>query len=421
LAAGRVSVAFCDSLLKKENITSGLQLEFGDQQSADTANITVTTSGDFYSVAHSANLRLTRQPSRRVSGWRRLTILFDDTRFQILIDSHLLAFGRPPRFPLKTVRLFAEGSQDSVPSRQTDFWFDDFQVAEMIPRMEEPRLIAFAEQSQVILGNGDGIYGEVREIDSQGVLLNGAFGETALPWSQARRVILAEQNPDDDPAVPQQSSPVGWAADVTFARWVDHPYQPGDKLSVTILAADADTLSFSHPWLGKVSIPWEQMDFIQPRFFGRSLVLAPDARHLGNQFQSRFRNSKPQGPAWSGEFVLEDADFGSAFLRLAMAEVEPSGSQTPPGSRYLSELRNGSLGTEVFLNGKSLGRLNDLITRRSPVESPETLQLPIPANVLRTGKNTWRIEQSPLRINSKEFDDCELGPIVLEIEQPEPD
>jgi hypothetical protein len=100
-----------------------------------------------------------------------------------------------------------------------------------------------------------------------------------------------------------------------------------------------------------------------------------------------------------------------------VAELEPAGSETPPGSRYLSELRSGFLGTEVFLNGQALGRLNDHISQRSPVQAPRFLRLPIPAKLLKAGKNTWRIEQTSMRTNAAEFDDCEIGPIVLAIEE----
>jgi hypothetical protein len=180
---------------------------------------------------------------------------------------------------------------------------------------------------------------------------------------------------------------------------------------------DADSITLHHPLLGTITVPWGEVDFIEPRFFGRAKVLSPDVRHLGNQVQPGFPHEQPLGTAWDGEFLLKNAPAGSAFLRFRAAELEPAGRMTPPGSRYLSELRSGLLGTEVFLNGQSLGRLNDGISRRTPVDSPQSIRLPIPRHLLASGQNWWRIEQTSLGKTHKEFDDCEIGPIVLELEE----
>jgi hypothetical protein len=133
--------------------------------------------------------------------------------------------------------------------------------------------------------------------------------------------------------------------------------------------------------------------------------------------KSQFLHKQPNGSAWQGSFRLESASVAKAFIHLEVAELEPAGKDTLPGSPHLAELRNGGLGTEVILNGTSLGRLNDRISRKALRESPQKIRLEIPAELLRKGENTWAIKQTPLRKNPQEFDDCEIGPVVLDIEQ----
>ncbi len=415
LSAARFSAAFFDP---GRDSSVKLELQFGERQSATHLTIVLASSEGTYTVEHSPMFRLTKQPLRRNPGWRGLTVLFDETRFQVLIDSHLLAFGRAPQVPLATVRFSSQTSRNAGSKPLPGFWLDDVQLAKLIPQMQAPPPISFHRQAQAILADGDKIFGEVSVINSQQIQLQGAFGETALPWNQLQQVIFAEYN---DPLPTEKSSPQGWQAEVTFQRFADHPYQPGDNLSVTLLAADADSLSFHHPWLGNLIMSWDQVDVIELKFFGRSYILCSDAEHLGNQLKPGFRREKPFGTIWQGKFALEQIPSGSSSLHLQVAELEPAGRETPPGSRYLSELRGGFLGTEIFLNGQSLGRLNDRIHRRSLVGSPQSLRLPIPANLLKAGRNTWRIEQTSLTKNSTEYDDCELGPLVLEIEEADSD
>ncbi len=398
----RWSAAFYDPA--PADLSAGLELDFGEHR------LTIAASETSYAVRHSQGLRLTTQRVRRTPGWRRLTVLSDGTRFQVLLDSRLLASGRPLNIPLQSFRLFVEEKENAQP-----VWFDDVLVSELRPSADEPPALSFEDQDQVLLRSGDVLFGEVQAIGANSVRLKGSFGKATLPWHRVRRIVFAETDPS--PAF-KKPSPLGWSAEVRFQRYADHPSQPGDRLSAMLLSADEDSLTMFHPWLGTIAVPWEEIDRIEPRFLGRSLILSPDVRHLGDQTQASFRSKRPIGSAWRGAFSLDDVP-GRAFLRIEAAELEPAGPETPPGSRYLSELRRGFLGTEVFLNGQSLGRLNDRISKKSPASSPESLRLEVPQNVLKPGKNTWRIEQRPLSKEGNEFDDCELGPVVLEMEVPE--
>ena len=390
--------------------------------------IHLASANGFRTASSSPNFELTIQPLRQSPGWQQLAVLWDDTRFQIFLGSHLLAFGPPPDAKLQAIRLFSEpgSSQRQNPQAEGAFWFDDLQLSGLSRQMESANVFALERQSQAVLANGDVIYGRVEDINSHTVGMQGAFGKTALPWNRLRRVGLGSAAANPSASAPDRTL-TGWHAAVQFRRYADHPYQPPDQISAVVISADAETLTLDHAWLGKFKIPIEQLDELRPRFFGISLVLTFDVLHLGNQVEPTFRAKQPLGHQYEGEFQFPSQEHppepfplpprGSAFLRLDVAELEPAGPGTPPGSRFLSELRNGQLGTQVSLNGRLLGRLNDHISQRSLLKPTQSIRLPLPEGVLKAGQNIWRLEQAPLRNKPREFDDCEIGPVILEIEQ----
>lgn len=417
LSAGRVSLAFVDPSPKRENANVGLELNFGDEKTSSTLTIHLAATDEFYGTSHSPSLRLTRQPLRRSSGRHHVTVLFDETRFQVLIDSHLLASGRPLGVPLTSFRLVSEPVEGASVNPAREFWLLGAMFTQFLADQGSQNQFSQGKQAQVLTERGETLYGDSIAVDAKEVRLQGAFGEVALPWGQVRRVVFAEAKRGEPLHPDPKSTPVGWQAAITFQRFVDHPHHVADRLSGTLLAADADSVTLAHSWLGTHEIPREHLDVIAPKFYGSSLIMSADATHLGNQIKTGFLHQIPEGAELNGEFHSENVPLGAAFVRIAAAELEPARKDTPPGSRFLAELRNGGLGTEFILNGTSLGRLNDMISRKANRESPRELRLAVPADLLRSGRNTWAIRQTAMRNHPQEFDDCELGPIVLEIEQ----
>ncbi len=420
LSESRLSAAFFDPNPGSSSNTMGLELHFGDDTTTSTLTIQLASQDEYYGITHPPSLRMSKQPFRRAPGWRCVTVLFDETRFQVLIDSHLLASGRPPLVPLQSFRVFSDPPENLMGKSLKEFWIDSVQLSKGVPDQDLLELFSLDRQCQVLLQSGEWLFGNLLTMSGKQLRVDGAFGELDLPWSQVRRVVFAEDQNKEPSALEGQASPMGWQAGVTFQRFTDHPYQPADRLTATILAANDSSLTLAHPWLGTCEIPQEQVDFIRPKFYGQLHILSPESRHLGNQIKLDFLHKEPPGNQWQGEFLLETIPLEAVFC-ISAVELEPAGQGTPPGSRHLPELRNGGLGTEILLNGTSLGRLNDRISRKSNRESPQEIRIKVPANRLKAGKNNWAIRQSSLRNNPIEFDDCELGPIVLEIEKTMPD
>ena len=365
LAAGRLSLAVYDPGQKNLPQSGGVELGFTTPEAERSVTIHLPSEKGFHTASSPPPFDLTIQPLRRSRGWKQLTLLWDDTRFQVFLGSHLLAFGRSLDADLNSIRLYSESAASQNQNLPTEaVWFDDVQLAELSRQMEVAKRISLEEQGQAVLENGDVIYGRVQDIDSHAVKIQGAFGTAALPWNRLQQVVLGNAAAGEKPASAPDRVLTGWHADVQFQRFADHPYQPPDVISAVLTAADADSVSLDHAWLGKIDIPIEQLDEIRPRFLGVSEVLTSDVLHLGNQVEPAFRAKKPIGHQFEGTFQFMPPENGEAFLRVDVAELEPAGPGTPPGSRFLSKLRNGQLGTEVSLNGHSLGRLNDHISER---------------------------------------------------------
>lgn len=418
IAGGRVSVAFYDPEPKGRDRSAGVELLFQRDCKPANATIRLASESEFYQVLPSQGFRLRVQRVARKSGWQVLTVLFDEARFQILIGGDLLASGGPSVGSLAAIRFFdaTDGTDGSNAAKSPAVLFDNLQIsARELDERELPG-ISIGDEDFVVLHDGNTIYGDIARVDSSNINIDGVFGEIAIPWNRTRRIAFGERTSERE--TPNRAAiKTGCLARVKFHRFSDHPDQPGDELDAVIESVSKDRLNLSHPILGEIDVPIDALEWIEPAFAGGVLSLANGVRHLGNQHRSDFRHRQAAGTMWKGEFALESDPKGPAFLEVEVSEIEPAGENTPPASRFLSELRSGHLGTEVFLNGTVLGRLNDRISQRNRVMGRQTVRLPIPAGLLKAGKNTWRIEQKPRKDHPGEYDDCEVGPIRLLIEK----
>jgi hypothetical protein len=75
-------------------------------------------------------------------------------------------------------------------------------------------------------------------------------------------------------------------------------------------------------------------------------------------------------------------------------------------------VQKGELRTYVVLNGKRIDYINHYITTSN--ETPERIRVPIPAGLLKPGKNVLRLEQTGIASDPTWFDD--LGVLQLALE-----
>jgi hypothetical protein len=81
-------------------------------------------------------------------------------------------------------------------------------------------------------------------------------------------------------------------------------------------------------------------------------------------------------------------------------------------------VKNGELRTHVLLNGKPFDDLNGHISTRN--DTPERIRLPIPAGLLRPGRNVLRFEQSGTKSDPTKLDNLGLLGIAIEFPAPLP-
>ena len=143
---------------------------------------------------------------------------------------------------------------------------------------------------------------------------------------------------------------------------------------------------------------------------GRRIVIDPAAHHLGDEFSTTAPLDPPQPEGGVLERTLELADVPDrpCFLVLDVVQVVGENSDPPWSQR----VRDGELRTYVAVNGKRIDYLNRYIKTNNI--APERVAIPIPAGLLRPGKNTVRLELTGMATNEKQLDD--FGVLQMAVE-----
>jgi hypothetical protein len=207
----------------------------------------------------------------------------------------------------------------------------------------------------------------------------------------------------------------GWLARVELQRLDDVATDVPQVLIGAIQSADAERIVLAHPWLGELSLPARLVRRIEPQFHGTSLMLAPQAQHLGDEVRERYHAPIPVERV-EQHFELEGIITGEAFFAADVAELEPAGPGTPPASPFLSQLRAGFLATSLRVNGTYLATLNEQISARRSPDVPERIRIRISPGLLKPGRNSYRLEQRPSAKPPYNRDDFEISRIAIEFE-----
>jgi hypothetical protein len=211
----------------------------------------------------------------------------------------------------------------------------------------------------------------------------------------------------------------GWLAriDLQLSR-PESNSQSMDVLHGAISGVNESGLELQHPLVGSMKIDWNQIRRITPVLRGTSFPIEQRPRHVGNQLRDDFQHPEPEGPQLRFDFNLPSQPTGPCMLGLKLIDLEPAGTETLRASPTLKELREGNLATLVFLNGKSLGSLNDRISVWSTSTDPQQVRVPIDTKMLQVGMNFVELKQSPARRDATRFDDFELLSLTLDVEAP---
>ena len=417
---GRVELRFRRGERAASGAAGGMAIVFTSESDQNVLRVSLG-GADGPAVESPAGASLATQRLRPREGWQRLAVQFGEGRLQVLIDEHLLASGSLTG-RLSEIRLSggnAKSTADREPREATEgdretaeFLVDDLVVQQQDAGPGERASAHASGADMVELDSGDRLFGTITRADGHQVEIEGVFGTVERNWSDVVRITLHHDQPP-----PFRPSISGCWARVVLRP----PLESGEieelALELAMQAVRDGHIVAGHAILGEMRLPLAGVRRIEPQFVGLRLPLSRDVHHLGDEVRAGFRQPTPTGPTLAGEFVLESVPRGAAMIAVEVADLEPSGPDTPLGSPFLRELRSGHLATELFVNEQRVARLNDALRWRARPDDPQRIRIAIPGGVLRAGSNLWKIEQQPARDDPEEFDDAEVGPIAIEFER----
>ena len=180
--------------------------------------------------------------------------------------------------------------------------------------------------------------------------------------------------------------------------------------AITSVSDHAVTLAT--PYAGVLSIPRELVRKLVVQGQGRRLVIDPAAHHLGDEYSktSPLDPPQPEGSVLERALELPVVPDRPCFLILDVVQVVSENSDPA----YSQRIRDGELRTYVAVNGKRIDYINRYI--KTSNNAPERVAIPIPTKVLRSGKNSIRLELTGMATDETQLDD--FGVLQMAVEFP---
>ncbi len=420
IAAGRLAMAMRpDTTADSTGMGARWQivLEFDRDGEPESLRLFFDAGREFVRFRAPDAWQLAWQPVRLQDDWQWLTVLHSAPLFRVLIGDRILLSGPAVNARLIGVRVasgWAKPAEDSAArdaepvgaSAAAGCWFDNLHIQ----RMSDAGQVSFrsAEDDLLLTASSDELYGTLLAATSRSLSFRGPGPGCGYAWSEAAFIRRRE--------VTRSSKPVtGLIAELQLHPLADYPAHEPDVLTAAITAANSRLLRLSHPYLGEFSLPLRHIRQIVPKYVGTRVILLPGTVHLGNEIRHDFTVPQPAGTRVWHDFHLRRFLPGRVTVLIDVAEMEPSGPQTPPGSPHLDDLRDGGLQTLLYINGWSLGDLNSELTWRADAGKPRRLRFAGPYRRWGPESSSWSITQKPSRHDRRRFDDCEVSRLILEI------
>jgi hypothetical protein len=327
------------------------------------------------------------------ADWSRLEVEWDHANLTVSLDELVLWSGRldAPERSLRAVRL-------TGPAR-----YDEFILSAARPR-EPPKSgdpLGLSEPpwprpgtAVVQLVSGEVLFGTLKSVGRASVRLQVGQTEQAWPWSKIAAVV------------PMQSA---GTLSQERGEWVAVGLQSAgrlrDRLTGSVAGLDQQRLKLAHPVLGELEIGRAWLTELRTILVGERIELDLSPRHLGKQFCPRFRNPEPDGLVLRRGFRLTQP---ATAVRLVVCVAHLPGRNDGPDIRQ--SLEQGSLRTEVLLNGQVIDYLNRYVDRASP--TPTRLTVPLPVAKLQEN-NTLELRQR-LDPRTLQVADCEILELIVE-------
>lgn len=323
-----------------------------------------------------------------------LSIQWSAERWTVLRGDVILASGTKPDVSLISVEFPAVENEvvweDALLSRrQTD-------VTAEFP--------SDARQDAVELIDGSLLYGRWQEATATGITLNRGGTRHEISRRDVRKLSLRTSADWTSHMAPQVRGPIMAVLQPSvggLAQWPEQRFVGGMRQTY-----------LEHPWLGP-RFPIADGVSIRVMSRGTWRWLYPGTFHLGDEIRDDLQPKVPEGTYKSGQWTMTAVPGQPMYLSVEVVDLEPSGFDTPDSQPFMSSLRRGELISELWVNGHSLGQLNDWLTWRPRPDDPARIRIRIPREFLLVGRNSWEIRQHPDN-ESGGYDDAQFGRIALE-------
>ena len=339
-----------------------------------------------------------------------MVVRFAPENTEISVDGKDLAHGKGPEGPLVSVRLAslppAADAPVPDPAKAPVCHIDDLQLTRFT---ELPaRFELDISQDDARLVTGDQIFGEVLSADSERVRMISAGERFSLAWGQIaglhfRRISAAGAPVEGLLARAEwRSGPGEGAAGLDFAEGA-------------ITAVTDRAITMATPYSGTLSIPRELLERVLVRASGRRYTIDATSHHLGDEVSKGppvLDPPEPEGGVLERSIDLDLVANGPWFLVLDVVEVVGEHNNEP----FSALVRNGELLTHAAVNGRRFDNVNRHVKTEN--KTPERVALPIPAGLLRPGKNTIRLELTGSAEKEKQLDDLGVLEMALELRMP---
>jgi len=407
VASGWLEARFLDSAQTEGKSTWFCELEFDSRMGMRTLRVTFGWDGECYGLESPQGPSLQVQRLSRREGWSRLGVRFSADTTSVLLDDAVLTHRDVGFGSLKTIRFGVRSGEEADPAELSGLtgYVDDLQVAADIATSVERQ--PTAEEDDVLLVNGDQLFGRIQSASPRDVTVEGDFGTQTLPWTGIKAIHFT-QRPATTHGVSGQRARIRFTTSIGPGKGeVD-----SDTIDGAVRELTDEFFVLDHSHIGLVRIRRGQMREIQFFAAGHWLSIDPRFHHFGDEVHVRFEVPHPGGSDRSWNFSLREIPAQSALV-LNVVGMAPMA----PGSEFNKRLENDEWRTYAAINGQKLDLMG--LNHRLPLNSrgPVRVTVPIDAGVLRKGENVLRIFQTPQQDDPGSFDDCGIFGIGLELQE----
>lgn len=401
--SGRLELAFHDTGAQASGQQWFVDLTFRGPAGRETIRTVLGWVEESLAVESSpVGPALAVQRLARVPGWHRLSLRFGPERTEVAIDGNELAHGKGPGGPLAEVRLASYAAPKARDPGTLAGFLDDLRLV----RFGEPFGLMETDvtQDELRLTTGDQVFGALQSADADTLGLRVDGRETRFRWGEVAGVYLRRKA--------SQGKPVdGLLVRVRWRAAAGNDPRDLNEIEGALVGVTARHLAVATPYAGTVNVPRDLATTMTVLGKARRVVVDPTAHHLGDEISAVapiLDPPQPEGGVLECVAVLDEVPDGTAWLVLDVVQVVGEAAELP----FSGLLKKGELRTNVKINGEPFDYLNRHISTRN--EAPERIRLPIPAGLLRPGKNVIRFEQAGIASDPNYLDDLGLLGVALE-------